>query len=137
MRRMKRLLAAALCCVCLLGTCQEAVMAASPEDEIMPYWDQTNVVSINLLFKNNVATCILNIVPKSGVKLITGYLILYDETDGRQVHSWAIKGEGTVYNKEETYPVTHGHKYTLRYKGTVTGSQGTDEINVSKTLTNN
>ncbi|MDE7435619.1 MAG: hypothetical protein K2N01_07365 [Lachnospiraceae bacterium] len=137
MRKIKRLLAAALCCVCLLGMCQEAAMAASPEDEIMPCWDQTNVVTIDMVFNNNIATCILNIVPKSGVTLITGYLQLYDVTDDKLIRSWAIKGTGTLYNKEETYPVTRGHKYTLTYKGTVTGSQGTDEIEVTKTGTNN
>ncbi|MDE7063772.1 MAG: hypothetical protein K2O73_11115 [Lachnospiraceae bacterium] len=137
MRKMKRLLAAALCCVCLLSMYQETMMAASPEDEIMPCWDQTNVVGIDMIFRNNVATCILSIVPKEGVTLITGYLQLYDVTDGKLIRSWAIKGTNTYYSKEETYPVTRGHKYTLTYKGTITGSKGTDEIEVTKTGTNN
>lgn len=137
MRKMKRLLATALCCVCLLGITSQTVSAANPDDGIMPCWDQTNMVSINLTFSNNKANCTLTVQAYSGLDMITGYLQLYDDTTGERLRSWAVKGENSYYHKNETWPVTRGHQYTLIYKGTVTGSQGTDEITVSKTATYN
>lgn len=134
MKKLRRLLAGLLCCTMLMGT--SSVMAYAADDGIMPYYDQTSMVTINLSFKNNLAYCYISVVGYSDTRTIKGDFLLYDETAQKQAGYWRIDTPHSYYMYTEKCFVQPGHKYTLSFRGKVTGASGTDDIRLSKTATN-
>lgn len=100
---------------------------ASQAADILPLWDNTNMLQIALSFSDDVATCSAYISGKSDTSRITGSLQLWDVTTNTKVETWHTENKDTYLHMSEKADVTPGHTYKLTLIAYVYNKQGSSE----------
>ena len=93
-----------------------------------PRYDAVHTVEPTLTFSGRTAQCELYIRSKVTPVDVNLTMALYPLGGSRALATWPVTRTGTT---TQTYPVTIGESYTLTITGTVSGSNGTDNINLS------
>lgn len=116
----KRIFPLVLALSLLLAVCANAAT---------PRYAVTKSCTPSLTFSSQTATCKVTLTTSDRSASIDLTMTLSDSS-GRALASWPVTRTGTI---TQTCPVTIGETYTLSITGTVSGANGTDNINVSKT----
>lgn len=131
MNKLKRVMSLVVCLTMLVVVFQSVPVQAM---EISPRYVNTSKASVLLEYSSNTASCMVNITGKSGTSKISGILKLYDETDKKNVTSWAIESDSYICTASKKATVKSGHEYTLSFSGTVYNASNVGEA-ISTTTT--
>lgn len=115
----KRILPLVLALALALSVCAGA---ATPRYAIV------NRCEPSLLFSGSTANCKVTVKTYDSNASIDLTMSLYPIDGGQALVSWPVTRTGTT---TQTFAVTIGEAYTLTITGTVSGSNGTDNIDLS------
>lgn len=114
----KRVLSLTLVLALMLSVCASAAT---------PRYTEVRTCHPRLSFQGASAICKVEVETYGDSVDVSLTMTLY-HSSGRLLASWPVTRTGTT---TQTYPVTIGESYTLTVIGTVSGSNGTDNINLS------
>ncbi|MDR1328184.1 MAG: hypothetical protein LBK23_01105 [Oscillospiraceae bacterium] len=140
MRTGKRILAAALCCLCLLSAAQTGAAAAPAQTSgIQPFWTTISSISLSMTYSNGKVNWEGYISGNSNVTSIAAtYTLEKRNSNGTysSVDSWSVSGSATYLDSSGSKTVATG-TYRLTVNVTVTASSGASETadkSLSKTF---
>jgi hypothetical protein len=142
MKNSKRIIAAILCCLCLLGAARTGLVAAEASDGtsgFQPYWSTLSTITLSLSYSGGKVNWGGSISGNSNVTSINATYTLYRLNANNAytyVNSWNNYGSQTYLNSSGSQTAAAG-TYRLTVEVTATTSSGTTESvssSLSKTL---
>uniref|UniRef100_UPI003FEF0F50 hypothetical protein n=1 Tax=Roseburia sp. TaxID=2049040 RepID=UPI003FEF0F50 len=134
MKHVQKILGAVVICICILFCGADTANAQMLFKDVAPRYQETNRISMVMDYKDNIASCTVRVVGKSGTSKINVRIVLRETTTNATITSWTASSKTSTCGSDKEVAVKSGKSYTLECVATVYGSDGKSE-EVSSTLT--